>query len=311
MSALPGFLDRRLVVVTGKGGVGRTTVSCALALAAASHGRRACVVEMSGAVEAAAVFGVPGRSYAPREVAPGVDLISLTAAECLDDFGRRKLGLGRLGGKLVNNRVTRAFLEAVPGLHDLLQLGKLENLLSEPLPGESTYDVAILDAPATGHGLTLLGAARSMTQMTRVGPFHDLATIIADFLADADRTALVLTTIPEALPVLESLELVEALRHHGGALAGVVVNQLRAEPVPETPPWSTVRAALIAAGRPWAEITPVLDASVHRWDAQDAALTALDEHLDVDCPVVGAPWIEAPDPLTRAAGIADVLLEAP
>ena len=270
--SVKGWLSHRLIVISGKGGVGRSTIATGLGMAAAKAGKRALIVELSGASEVAELVGLPGRDYQPRRILPGLDIRSLTAAECLDDFGRRKLHLNAVFRKLFNNRVSRAFLDAVPGLHDLLQLGKIENLLMEPLPGEVHYDVAILDAPATGHGLTLLSGAMSMATMTRVGPFHDLALTIAGFLADADRTALLLTTLPEALPVHECIEAMAALERDDAHLAGLVLNRVRQNTMPSEPAWKDVAAALTAAGGPWANVVPIAALQLSRERAQSDAI---------------------------------------
>lgn len=237
-------IDRRLVVVTGKGGVGRSAMSAAIALSAARAGKRTCIVELSGLGSVPPLFGLPGRTYEPRRVTERVDVISITPTDCLDDFGRRKLKVTALLRVVLRSRITRAFVDAVPGLHDLLQLGKIENMISEPMPGDPVYDLVVLDAPATGHGLTMLAAARSMREMTRVGPFNELARIIEEFLSDRRRTAIVLVTLPEALPVSESLELIEALREDKAELAAIVVNQVWPDPLPDTATWPEISAKL-------------------------------------------------------------------
>lgn len=303
------LLSHRLIVVTGKGGVGRTTLSSALGIAAARSGRRAAVVEMSGAAEVARCLGFEERAYRPRTVEPRLDTFSMTARECLEDFGARKLGLGALTRRLLNNRVTRAFFEAVPGLHDLQQLGRLENLLLEPLPDDPIYDVVILDAPATGHGLTLLSAARSMREMTRVGPFTELAALIESFLSDQEKTALVLATLPETLPVHESVELAESLAADGGRLSAVLVNQMRPPPLPESPPWSDVKQRLIAAGSPWDEVATIAGRSVAAFEAQEQALAELRSGLP-DLPILPAPRVPATHATGRAFAIAEAWLEA-
>ncbi len=306
--SLPAFLEHKLVVVTGKGGVGRTTVAAGLALAAAHHGKTALVVEMSGTRDIAESFGMAGRSFQEREAQPGVWLMSLTAAECLSDFGRRKLGAGALLTRLLNNRVSRAFLDAVPGLHDLLQLGKIENLINEVQAGDRAYDVVILDAPATGHGLTLLAAARSMREMTRVGPFHDLAQIIEVFLADQETTSVVLTTLPEALPVNESLQLAAALEADGARLGGVVVNQVRSASLPDAPRWSAMREHLQADASPWRAAIPIADRAVARYDEQQAVLQRLIDALPPGCPQVRVPRVEERG-LPRIQAVAHATLE--
>lgn len=222
---MSGLFDHRMIIVGGKGGVGRSTVAASLGLAAAKEGKRAIVAEIYGQAKVAHLFGLTERSYTPRSVAPNLDVISITVPETLDDFGHRKLKMDALVRIMFNNRVVTAFIDAVPGLHDLLQLGKLENMLMEPLPDDPHYDIMILDGPATGHGLTLLSAARSMSETSRVGPFHDLAAIIEKTLGNPALTALVLVTLAEELPVNETLEFIDALGDEQPLLHAAIVNR--------------------------------------------------------------------------------------
>jgi arsenite-transporting ATPase len=230
-----GLLDHRFVVVLGKGGVGRTTISAAIGQAAALRGKRACVCEFGEHAALPQKFGLTGRSFAFRRGAPNVDVWSLTAPECLEEFAARKLRLPPFARQVVRNRFVSTFVEAVPGLHDLLLLGKIENLISEPLPGDPHYDVIVLDAPATGHGLTLLQAARTLSEITRSGPFHELSATIDTFLSDPVRTACVLVTLPEELPVNETLELADALMADGFRPQLLVANQVEPRPIPDPP----------------------------------------------------------------------------
>lgn len=244
------LFDRKMIVVTGKGGVGRTVVSCAIALAAARLGKRTCIAELYGQARVPALFGLPGRTYAPQPVTERVDTMSTTPMECLDDFGHRKLKLDALVRAVLTNRIMTAFVDAVPGLHDLLQLGKLENLIIEPLPSDPHYDLMVVDAPATGHGVTLLAAPRTMSEVSRVGPFHDLARIIERTLHDPRRSAVVIVTLPEDLPVNEALELAESLGELKDLVSSVIVNQVRPPAIPEPPAWERVREALDATRDP-------------------------------------------------------------
>lgn len=238
------LFDHRLIVVLGKGGVGRTTLTAALGVAAARRGLRACVIELGEGSALAAKFELTGRSFAFRRGAPGVDVWSLTVPECLEEFAQRKLKLPPFARHAVRNRFVTSFVDGVPGLHDLLLLGKIENLISEPLPSDPRYDVYVLDAPATGHGITLLQAARTMTEITRTGPFYELARSIELFLADPVRTATVLATIPEELPVQETIELARALRDEGFTPAAAIANQVEPRPIPNPPGASKVLEVL-------------------------------------------------------------------
>lgn len=237
------LIDHRLVVVLGKGGVGRTTVSAALAVAAAEAGKKVVVAEF-GEGAAPPLFGMSGRSFAFRAARPGVDVWTLTVPECLEDFAGRKLGLPPFARRVVRNRLVTTFVDAVPGLHDLVLLGKVENIINEPRRTDPVFDLTILDAPATGHGLTLLQAARTMTDVTRTGPFFELARGIEDLLADRDKTATVLVTLPEALPVSETSELAEKLLEDGFRPHALIANGVQDDPLPPPPSVDAVRHTL-------------------------------------------------------------------
>lgn len=236
-------MSGRLTVVVGKGGVGRTTVAAGLALAAGRRGERALVVELNGLWDVGRRRGASRPSYEAVSIAPGVDWRSLSAHGCIEDFGRRKLGLGVFGAKVMGSRPMLGFVDAVPGLGDILQLGKVENLLNEPLPGEPRYDLVVVDAPATGHGLTLLSSPRSMTEISGAGPFHELARIIAAALSDT-RTRAVVATLPEVLPLQETLGLLDELEEGPVPVGPVVVNRCVGDPLPDPGRWPDVRAGL-------------------------------------------------------------------
>jgi anion-transporting ArsA/GET3 family ATPase len=272
------LLDHRLVVVLGKGGVGRTTVAAGLGLAAASLGKRACAAELGDIDALTQRLGLTGRSYAFRPVARGLDVWAPTAPECFDEFLARKIHLPAMARKLVHNRFVDTFIDAVPGMNDLMMLGRVENLLVEPTSGDPRYDVLVIDAPATGHGLTLLQAARTMTEMTRVGPFHDLSQAIDVFLSDPHRTAVVLVTLPEELPVSETLELAAELTREGFRVHTVIANLMEPDPIPDPPGAPEVARALegIPNGGPLAELV----AEAHARGARHvAALRTLEEGL--------------------------------
>jgi anion-transporting ArsA/GET3 family ATPase len=294
------LLDKRLVLVTGKGGVGRTTVAAALAVAAGKKGLKACVVELSGMASVPPLFGLQGRSFEFRRATDNVWVWSLTVEDCLDEFGRRKLRLPGLMRRVLRSRATRTFVDAIPGLHDLLQLGKIENLLSEPLPSDPHFDLMVVDAPATGHGLTLLSAASSMTEVSKAGPFYDLAEVIDAYLRDGSRTGVALVTLPEALPVAESAELLAALDELGMPAAAVIANRCTAPPLPEQVTMSTVQQALadLSGG---AELLGLVGQAQARAHAQTEALGRLDASIG-DTPLLRLPEERAAASVVKALG---------
>jgi anion-transporting ArsA/GET3 family ATPase len=227
------LLDHRLVVVLGKGGVGRTTLTASLGVAAARAGKRACVVELGEGGALPQKLGLPARGSSLRRGMHGVDVWTLTVEECLDAFGRRKLRLPSFAATVLQNRLVTTFVDAVPGLHDLLLLGRIESLLTAPRGGDPRYDVIVLDAPATGHGITLLQAAQTMTEVTRTGPFFELALAIQKMVSDRSRTAIAIGTLAEELPVSETLELVGLLAEDGFTAHTVIANRVEPPPVPD------------------------------------------------------------------------------
>jgi len=291
------LFDRRLLVVTGKGGVGRTTLSAALAVAAGMAGRRTLVLELSGTAGLPPHFQLDGRSFSYRRATDNVWVASFTVPECLQDFAGRKLRLSGILARVVHARPVATFVDAIPGLHDILQLGKLENLLHQPAAGDPEFDLVVLDAPATGHGLTLLSAARSMTEIAKAGPFYELASIIDRFLQDPERTAVVVATLPEALPVSETGELVEALRADGFDPALLIANRCDPAPLPEgaDPAAIADHVRALAGGE---NLAALLEQATQHHGAQQRALAPLqDAHL----PMVELPRLRRPD-LARALG---------
>jgi anion-transporting ArsA/GET3 family ATPase len=227
----------------------------------------------------------------------------------MQDFGERKLGLGSLVRVVLGTRITSSFLEAVPGFQDLCQLGKVENMIMEPLAGDPRYDTVILDAPATGHGLTLLAAARAMREMTGVGPFHDLAGIIEVFLADPTKTAIVPVTLPEELPVHETLELAEGLGVDRRTLGAVLVNQVVRAPLPDAG-WDEVRAALgrQPAGAPWLGMAErVRETMASQEEVLEHLRSSLGAIVGPELPIIELPRLDPRVPTALVSPLAALL----
>ncbi|HVV35466.1 MAG TPA: ArsA family ATPase [Acidimicrobiales bacterium] len=209
-----------MLIVAGKGGVGKTTVAATLAQMAADAGLRALVVEIEGKSGLGAAFGSSDAlDYEERELAPNIRARTVTPdfalIEYLEDHGLR-----RVGKRLAKSGALEVVSSAIPGIKDILVLGKVKALARE-----DPADVIIVDAPAAGHAITFLASARGLLDAVRVGPIVDQARDVNDMLTDAGKCQVILVTLPEETPVNEVVETAFALEDRVGIkLAPLVVN---------------------------------------------------------------------------------------
>jgi anion-transporting ArsA/GET3 family ATPase len=230
------LIDRRVLVVLGKGGVGKSVVSAALGMKAVRAGKRAIISEFNGAESMATLFDRPAVGYAGAELSPGLHAMSITPAQAVEEYLLRMLKFRLLYEVVFRNRYIEPFMNGVMGLSDLISIGKVMDLewrradgSHGPDPqGPPKYDLVILDAPSTGHGLSLLSAPQAMMDITRVGPLYNNAKMIRDLLADRERVSVVLVTLAEDMPINETIELEAKLRDKVDIdIAGIVVNGVR------------------------------------------------------------------------------------
>ena len=228
--SVPGvqdIFDKRLVFVTGKGGVGKTTVAAALGIAAARAGHRTLVAEVAEQENIAATFGVPPVGAREREVAPGLHAFSVDPEAAKEEWLRRQLRSGTLAGALGQSRIFTYLSTAAPGLDELVTIGKVWELaqLERINPMNTPYDLVIVDAPATGHGIALLRAPKTFGDIARVGPVNRHARQIDAFIRDPARTAVVGVALAEEMPVNETIDIEGRLRDELSiGLAAVLVN---------------------------------------------------------------------------------------
>jgi len=231
-STIP-LLDRRVLFVVGKGGVGKSVVTAAIGLFAASQGQRVCIAEMNGCESMSALLGCPPVGYSATSVADNMDAISITPEQATEEYLVRALRFRRLYELVFRNRYIEPFMNGILGLSDLTSAGKvmdLEWLREDGSYGpESTgpwrYDLVLVDCPSTGHGLALLQAAQTMMEVTGAGPLYNNSSMIHELLSDAEKTAVLLVTLAEEMPVAETLEAVTTLRDNLSiSLAGVIMN---------------------------------------------------------------------------------------
>jgi energy-coupling factor transporter ATP-binding protein EcfA2 len=221
------LLDRRLVVVTGKGGVGKSTVAAALALLASRAGKRVLVCEVNTQERVAPLLGARPSGPAAREVRPGLFTLLVTPAEAMREYGLMVVKFQTIYEAVFENRLVRHFLRVVPSLGELVMLGKILHEARAEALGRPRWDLVILDAPATGHAVQLLRVPGAMLGTVPPGPLRSDAEWMRDLLVDPARTALCIVTLPEEMPVTEAIELDEQLRGQVGiAPAALVVNAM-------------------------------------------------------------------------------------
>ena len=234
------FTMSRLLVVAGKGGVGKTTVTAAMAQAAANTGLRVLVVTLDSRPGMAGLLGgdpAAGSDYEGSRLAQSlgpektgfIHLRTITAAEALQDYLATQ-GMARLAKRLVSTGVVGIVSSAAPGLDDLLVLGKLKHLVSLTGP-QGEYDLILVDGPAAGHAISFLQAPAAMAETIRGGPIRSQAIEVQSMLSDPERCRVVMVTLPETTPVNEMVESAAMLSDTVGvSFAPVVINGVDSAP---------------------------------------------------------------------------------
>jgi anion-transporting ArsA/GET3 family ATPase len=213
VSGLPLF-DRRLVIVTGKGGVGKSAVAMAAALAAAVRKHRTLLVELAstGTLTESLGLAQPLGSE-PRRVRANLSAARLDPREAIEDFVRGLLPIGFLSRRLLGSWSFRTVVAAAPGIDEFLALYRIARWEGERRAGSrrARYDLVVVDAPATGHSLPLLGAPDTFLRMVPVGPFASLAGRLRALINDPARTVVAVVTMPDEMAVNEAIELYQQL----------------------------------------------------------------------------------------------------
>ena len=207
------LLDLRFIVLSGKGGVGRTTVAAAIARAAADAGKRVLIAQASAAERLGRLFGRFGPVGTDVvTLAPGIDAVNMTPQSALHEYGLKVLRSELVYRALFENRAVRGFLAAIPGLDAYAMLGKAWWHTTEVVAGRPRYDLVLLDAAASGHATLMLRIPGAILTAMPKGPLARDARAIRALLSDAARAALVIVTLAEELPARETAELAAAAR---------------------------------------------------------------------------------------------------
>ncbi len=217
----------RLLLVTGKGGVGKSSCAAALAAAGVRAGRKTCLVEIEGRQTMARLFGTRAWDFEEREFRKGLFGISVDAEASLGNYLDTFYGTGRFSKLVVGTTAAQFVTQAAPGITDVLLIGKVNEIeRRRDRDGSPAYDLIVVDAPPTGRIVNFLRAPEATTELVTLGPIRNQAQLVVDMLLDPARTHVQLVTLLEDLPVQETLESIAALRELGVAVGPVLVNRV-------------------------------------------------------------------------------------
>lgn len=209
---LDEFFEPRVLIVSGKGGVGKTTIAAALALTAARSGRTVCVAEVDRKGSLPRFFNATDLGYEPRELAPGLYGMNIIPDEALAEYLDVQYHMKRIAKVFTTTHFVDYITATAPGLKDILVLGKIWYLEQGRTRGGTQFDTIIVDAPAAGHMLQFLSAPSGLSDAVRMGPVQRQATWLQQMLVDPKRTRVHLVALPEEMPVVETIETAEQLR---------------------------------------------------------------------------------------------------
>ncbi|HZH04699.1 MAG TPA: ArsA-related P-loop ATPase [Myxococcaceae bacterium] len=277
---MAAFLDRRLCIITGKGGVGKSTVAAALALRSARSGKKTLAVEVNTGDRLTRLLAKPPAGPSIARLEENLWAVDIRPQEALREYVLMTLKYQAVYRAVFENRVVRTFIRLLPSVQELVTLGKVFYHLREKEPdGSYRFDRIILDAPATGHAISMLSVPQVLLDTVPPGPLAQEVRIMRDLLTDPAVTACLLVSLPEEMPVNETLELNAALRDRVRApAAATVLNGFTA------PRFTEADAAALTAHPPFDAL-----AEDHRVQAQrsEAALRRLE--AETGLPVFTVP----------------------
>jgi anion-transporting ArsA/GET3 family ATPase len=287
------LLDRRLLFVTGKGGVGKTAVAAALGVLAASLGKRTLVCEMEPRGDLAAAFESGATSYEPKIVQPGLSVMTMDTEAALREYLRITVKVPTVGRLTPLAEAFDFVASAAPGVREILTVGKLFYEVQQ-----DHYDLVIVDAAATGHIVGHLASPVVLGELVKRGLVADQARSMARMLDDPEMTGIVVVTTPEEMPVEEAIELVDRLGSETGThVVAIVANRVLPEVFARSES-EVFHALMERTSRPRSEVDAPLRAVlegvelvIRRRRASARHLETLRSRVDSDLPLLFVPLL--------------------
>jgi anion-transporting ArsA/GET3 family ATPase len=269
------LFSKRLVVVAGKGGVGRTTLAAAIAVAAVRRGKRVLLCQVNAKERLSTLLGLNFQVGDDITlVRPGLWAINMNARAAIKEYGLMVLRFQSVYKAVFENKMVKSFLRAIPGLDDWSMIGKTWYHTTEEENGRPRFDLVVLDGPATGHLLSLLAMPQVVLEAVPRGPMTKDATAIRELLTDPDRCSVEICTLLEEMPVNEAGDLFRALTARLGLPMGrlflnrVLPIRFRGDDVDAVMKNLTAELSSLAAQKPRDALTTALLAARPRRTAQ-------------------------------------------
>jgi anion-transporting ArsA/GET3 family ATPase len=301
----------RVVVVSGKGGVGKTTIAAALAIAAARAGSHVLLAEMEDREAFAPLFGLKKLSYTEQRIAPNITGLTVEADEALVEYLQMFYGIPSISRTLLHTKAIEFATQTAPGLKDILLIGKIKEAEGRRRDGAYAFDLIVVDAPPTGRLPRVLDAPRAVADLVHQGQIRQQAQSVLEMVTDPKRLQVVLVTQPESMPVRETAETIEVLSKMNISLGPVVMNGVwdQIRPLGKDPV-ASLRDAATASGQQLSDeaieqLATVGIAHSRRARNQRAAMKQFKS--DVSLPTVELPYLFTErmgrDEVARLAGL--------
>jgi len=206
--------NKRVLIITGKGGVGKTTLAATLALAARDIGKKVLLVEIGSTPNPGRLFGIQVPVYREVMIESGLWVMSLDPYLALEEYLLSTIKIKTIVNFFMENQVIRYLTQAAPGWRELITIGKVWQLerQTEGYKQRPRYDLLVVDAPATGHGISFLRVPQVILNTLKFGPIKQQTLEVQKLLLDPMRTMMICVCLPEEMPVNESLEIYNAAR---------------------------------------------------------------------------------------------------